>query len=319
MIECPGCSSSSLLTELENLSVADIRCRLHACGSCGLHFWEPRVMPDPSFYETVQEGESKARLLRHALTDYELRPYHRQFFADPPPPGRLLDIGCGDGKFLEAAKGKGFEVWGLDLDSRSIEVATERGLDKVFACTLDQFAGKNPPLFDVITIFEVLEHQAEPAAFMGELGSLVAPGGYLCGSVPNRRRWKNDQDDRWDSPPHHFTRWTEDSLRLFLSRQGFGEIAICNVSFGYRVMARYGAVAAFFKRRSFHGLSERDLLLYPLERLEKDRKISGTKSAALMGAKRTVKGLLSPLLMLEGAVERLTGRGQTLVFKCRKV
>lgn len=317
-MECPGCSSSTPLTELETHTVAGIRYRLYACRACALHFWEPRIMPDPSFYEKVQEDESKARMYRHALIDYELRPYHKEFFASPPPPGRLLDIGCGDGKFLETAKLRGFDVWGLDLDSRSADVAAQRGLDNVFTCMLDQFVESHQQTFAVITFFEVLEHQADPTAFITQLKTILAKGGYLYGSVPNRNRWQTRQDARWDSPPHHFTRWTADSLRSFLSRQGFTDIEIRNVAFGYQVMAAYGTIAGFCKRRSFRNLTERDMVLYSLERLDEENKISGMKTALLRTAKRIVKGLMTPLVMAETIHEQMTGKGQTLVFRCRR-
>ncbi|MHC1696848.1 MAG: class I SAM-dependent methyltransferase [Geobacteraceae bacterium] len=317
MIECPGCSSTSPLTELESLTVKGMLYRLYECGACSLHFWAPRVMPDPSFYESEQEEDSKARLFRHDLIEYELRPYHKQFFVRPPPIGRLLDIGCGDGKFIEVAEGKGYEVWGLDLDSKAIEVASQRGLEKVFPSTLDQFIGKNPEPFDVITFFEVLEHQADPAGFVACLKEILNRNGTLYGSVPNRDRFLMAPDARWDSPPHHFTRWTDVSLRTFLTLNGFSEIDILNVHFGYRTMAYYGTFAGYFKRKSLGGLSERELLLYSVEKLQKEHLVAGVMPALLQHAKKAVKFAITPFILAESAIERLTRRGQTLVFKCR--
>lgn len=318
MIECPGCSATSSLTELEAITVADINHRLYACGACDLHFWEPRIMPGANFYESFQEDESKARLFRHTLLDYEFRPYHKSFLSDPPEPGSLLDVGCGDGKFIEAVQDIGFDVWGLDLDSMAIEVARNRGLDKVFPCTLDQFIEKNSVRFDSITFFEVLEHQADPGGFIDRLKVVLHKNGSLYGSVPNRNRFKVAPDARWDSPPHHFTRWTEASLRSFLSRHGFTEIEIHYVNFGYLAMAGYATVAEYFKRKALRGLSEKEMVLYSVEQLQKENLVEGVKPALLKLAKKAVKCAIAPLIFAESAIERVSDRGQTLVFKCRR-
>lgn len=58
--------------------------------------------------------------------------------------------------------------------------------------------------YDWVTFFEVLEHQAEPLAFMQMVGKLLRPGGGIAGSVPNRNRFRLAAYEKSDRPPYHF-------------------------------------------------------------------------------------------------------------------
>jgi SAM-dependent methyltransferase len=74
--------------------------------------------------------------------------------------------------------------------------------------------------FGVVTFFEVLEHQAEPAKFLEEVKACLRTCGYVALSVPNRERWLTGPDVL-DYPPNHFLRWSAGSLRQFLGSRGF--------------------------------------------------------------------------------------------------
>ena len=80
-------------------------------------------------------------------------------------------MGCGDGRFLRHAKEQGFEVWGIDFDKKSVEnVKSNLGIDTVFAMSLEEFheyANEKNLKFDVITFFEVLEHQDKAKGISG--------------------------------------------------------------------------------------------------------------------------------------------------------
>ncbi|GIW65027.1 MAG: hypothetical protein KatS3mg093_006 [Candidatus Parcubacteria bacterium] len=86
----------------------------------------------------------------------------------------------------------GFEVWGIDFDKKSIEVAKNKfGLKNVFPMSLDEFvdfAKEKDLKFDVITFFEVLEHQDKPREFLEQIKILLKPGGLYCWFCP-KQRW----------------------------------------------------------------------------------------------------------------------------------
>lgn len=101
-----------------------------------------------------------------------------------PPPGRLLDFGCGWGFFLEDARQAGWEVQGLEpLPGHGVHARGVLGLD-VVTDTLrpDSFP---PASFDVVTAFQVFEHLPDPTAELVKLRRLLRPGGLVVIEVPN--------------------------------------------------------------------------------------------------------------------------------------
>lgn len=194
---------------------------LLGCGACGLQFWEPREMPDAPWYEQMYGGRDEKLL--------PLEPGHKYFLADPLAPrgGELLDIGCGTGNFLAAARDRGYSVTGIEMDRNAARFAKDQlGLQRVFPLTIAEFAEQHAgKRFDVVTFFEVLEHQAAPVEFLQKVKACVRPGGVIALSVPNRERWLMGPDVL-DYPPNHFLRWNAAALRKFLSAQGFEVMSI---------------------------------------------------------------------------------------------
>jgi len=142
---------------------------------------------------------------------------------------KLLDVGCGEGSFLLYCAKKGVDAWGVDFDKKSLEAARNKlDSERLFYGSLSDFvlyARAKGLRFDIITCFEVLEHQDEPGRFLEYIRSLLKPGGWLIGSVPNRDRFLVNVSRRAgyidDFPPHHFLWFSEDSLINILSTGGF--------------------------------------------------------------------------------------------------
>jgi SAM-dependent methyltransferase len=178
-------------------------------------------MPDARWYEQMYGGRDEKLL--------PLEPGHKYFLEDglAPRGGELLDIGCGTGNFLAAAREAGYGVTGIELDRNAARFAKERlGLQKVFPLTITEFAEQHAEeRFDAVTFFEVLEHQAAPAEFVQKAKSRVRRGGVIALSVPNRERWLTGPDVL-DYPPNHFSRWNAGALKKFLSAQGFEVLSI---------------------------------------------------------------------------------------------
>jgi SAM-dependent methyltransferase len=158
-----------------------------------------------------------------------LEPGHKYFLADrlAPNGGALLDIGCGTGNFLTAARDAGYRVTGIELDRNAARFAKERlGLQRVLPLTILEFAEQHPEeRFDVVTFFEVLEHQAAPVEFLQNVRECVRTGGLIALSVPNRERWLTGPDVL-DYPPNHFLRWNSAALKRFLGAQGFEVMSV---------------------------------------------------------------------------------------------
>lgn len=317
MIICPVCSSS------EN-GAPSVRHRwngdehaLYACAQCRLFFWHPRKMPSPDFYERDAEKVSKPVLVRHTVGSRYLGANHQAFFLRHPTcQGRLLDIGCGDGHFLQEAQRRGCQVTGVDLDSKALLVARRRGIERLLSMTLEAFvASDEPKEFDWITFFEVLEHQPEPVQFITNVKRLMRVGGRIAGSVPNCERFRLSAYENLDRPPYHFTRWTREGLIGFLTRVGFRDILVYDVGFGYCVPSLLDGLNYRVKSALMRDVDEDTRKIYPIEQAVSEVKISGARLAGLKMLKRSKAILLAPVIVVEQLAERLLDKGQMLYFE----
>ena len=85
----------------------------YECPNCDVHWWEPlKIIPE--FYESEF---LEMYIAFHEGVGARLYENHKAFFKHFPSDvrGKLLDVGCGDGRFLRYAKEQGFEVWGIDF------------------------------------------------------------------------------------------------------------------------------------------------------------------------------------------------------------
>lgn len=98
-------------------------------------------------------------------------------------PGRLLDIGCSNGSFVHAAKRRGWDGCGAELETNSYELARARGV-KVYNAELSELAFPNDS-FSAITMWQVIEHVHSPGPLIAEIARILKPGGILALSTPN--------------------------------------------------------------------------------------------------------------------------------------
>jgi 2-polyprenyl-6-hydroxyphenyl methylase / 3-demethylubiquinone-9 3-methyltransferase len=101
-----------------------------------------------------------------------------------------LDVGCGAGLLAEPLARLGAKVTGIDASPEVIEVAREHA--EMMGLEIDYRAGDVQSLegqVDLITSMEVIEHVADPAAFVKALAKRLAPGGLLILSTPNATGW----------------------------------------------------------------------------------------------------------------------------------
>jgi len=141
------------------------------------------------------------------------------------PDGRLLDIGFGDGKFLDLAKKAGWSVSGCDTDPVTIASAREKGLD-VRQGGIEAFKDLSES-FDVITLSHVIEHVHSPKEVSQEIFRLLKPGGQVWMETPNIQSYGHEQfakDWRGLEPPRHLVLFNWNSLEAMLKEVGFSHI-----------------------------------------------------------------------------------------------
>ena len=190
------------------------------CDRCGLAF----VAPTPSAAELERHyNESYAvefegyvgRLDESRLDELE------RFL---PGRGRLLEVGASYGHWLAAARGRGWDVAGIELDARA--AAHAREANGVPVRTGDLLSGGAPDggPFDAVVAWHVLEHTREPRAELGRVFELLRPGGVLGLRVPNGASFGARVAGvwwPWAAAPDHLWYFTPASLREFATRCGF--------------------------------------------------------------------------------------------------
>jgi SAM-dependent methyltransferase len=222
---------------------------MRVCPLCDLDFADPLEGPGAGFYDDHALYTGPETLYASPrLLNWD----QRRFLAEAPARGaRLLDVGCGTGQFLAAARAAGYRVTGIDLSSTQIELARRRfRLLDVQALSLEDLAARHPAPFDVVTAFQVLEHVVDPRAFLAAIHGLVAPGGHLALGVPHRHGWRVLRDPG-DVPPNHLTRWSPTALRRALEASGFETLGVRQHRSVYNFLlrhARLGLLRRFMRR-----------------------------------------------------------------------
>ena len=176
-------------------------------------------------FSTVPFGAAISRLWpkRRRYVDHLLRhlPAPKSFDS------ALLDVGCGNGGFVELAAGLGFKAVGIDADENAISAARSRGLD----LRVGHFPGSRLPSgsFQHVTANHVLEHLHQPKEAIREIYELLQPGGRLWLSQPNLgaiglkefgAHWRGLE------PPRHLTLFDFDGMRRLLESCGFIEVCL---------------------------------------------------------------------------------------------
>ncbi len=164
------------------------------CKRCGLVYMNPQISPDETgkFYPS-DYGPHKAKPKEQYLDPYILkgkykkRPFSATVFDKLTKSARLLDVGCGNGSFLNEIKSvTGCCVYGLDLSKTAAKTARENyGLDIHTGTILDAPFPNNH--FDVITAWSFLEHVPNPSEVLLKILNLLKNGGSCIISTPNFR------------------------------------------------------------------------------------------------------------------------------------
>ena len=118
-----------------------------------------------------------------------------------PSVGRILDVGCGRGEFLDVAADAGLETHGVDLDGAMLAHAAAHQV--VEAEALD-YLQSTPETFDVVSALHVIEHLPvdEGAALVRLGGSRLVPGGSLIVATPNPGSLPTIAHEFWKDPTH---------------------------------------------------------------------------------------------------------------------
>lgn len=136
---------------------------------------------------------------------------------------RILDYGCGTGLMLKYLSDYG-RTWGADSSSEAVKFCKKRGLTNVIDLSIEPLDFP-PNFFDIITLFDVLEHLDDERSVLVELHGLLKPGGFLFVTVPAYEfLWSGE-----DFVSGHKRRYTRKSLRRVIEpRFRIGKLSYFN-------------------------------------------------------------------------------------------
>ena len=221
-VDCPLCDRAPVRFAIDYQGF-----QLCQCEKCGLQFQSPRL----TFEELADKIYTEDYCPGHEESASE-KAYARQlsnFEKLMGKKGSVLDVGCGNGSFLEFAKAHGWETFGAD-----IRLSPET---KNLTCPL--WEGRLTDIdfgdakFDVIRFNHVLEHLQNPLVELARCRALLSPGGLVFVGVPNvggispkiknlqsrlglkRKRWRHY------AATHHLYFFTPATLRRMIEKAGF--------------------------------------------------------------------------------------------------
>jgi 2-polyprenyl-3-methyl-5-hydroxy-6-metoxy-1,4-benzoquinol methylase len=193
------------------------------CASCGTAVTEG-APPAPEAYETGQYALTRPRAahaidrVQRAVAREPVRMLRRAGLAAG---ARVLDIGAGPGRLVEALDVAGYDARGIEPSRRSVALARAAGRRGVELRGLFDHSDSG---LDAAVLWHVLEHLDDPHAALATVGSWLRPGGLLLVAVPNAASFQAEIAGgawfHWDVPRHR-VHFTSDGLRRLLARSGF--------------------------------------------------------------------------------------------------
>ncbi len=233
--KCKLCSSDQIslyYKDFNNITIS-------ICEDCGIQFMNPQYSLDylKEFYSHyTPEGISADELKSRKAWEFNIE----LFTQYKPSKGRLLDIGCGNGRSLKMALDKGWKPDGYEIDEDlSNRVKNQTG---VYVFSGDFTKIKWPQKhYDVVSMNHVIEHLKSPIEYLNTILTTLKDDGILFIAMPNihsfsskskfileKLKLKRSKIGRYYDTGHHLFYFTPDSINRFLSKNGYEVIETCN-------------------------------------------------------------------------------------------
>jgi 2-polyprenyl-3-methyl-5-hydroxy-6-metoxy-1,4-benzoquinol methylase len=243
------------------------------CRACGLLRTSPRpssgtmgfYYPDdygPYVSTRIQsEGKSGAQALKRAILAFGRWVFDVKAHDIPPiKPGRMLEIGCASGSYMEKMVAEGWQVEGIEFSPDAAEAARAQGLDVTIGAL--ETVEKPEAVYDLVVGWMVLEHLHDPLGSLKKIARWTKPTGMLAISVPDAgatefRLFK----DRWYALhlPNHLFHFDRETLGTLLQASGWRVTRVQRHRNIANLIASLGYLA---QERGYHRLAER-LIAFP--------------------------------------------------------
>ena len=242
---CPVCEAgevSVLYAEARDYITKDVF-EVVGCARCRISWTQPvPANLDPYYPRSYRRYNAVIIAILKFLYRRRVSRWNRLF----AQPGTALELGCGDGFMLNALRSLGWSVFGTERTEDMAAFARQH-----FGLTV--FVEGSQPLpagetYDLVIMFQVLEHLADPMPQLRRAASLLTPGGKLIVGVPNFASWQAKfGKDGWFhlDVPRHLFHWSPAAMREAAERAG---MKVDSISFASIEHDPYGWVQSILNR-----------------------------------------------------------------------
>jgi 2-polyprenyl-3-methyl-5-hydroxy-6-metoxy-1,4-benzoquinol methylase len=216
---------------------------------CGLLWLNPRPRPEAiadfykNYYTKIEQSDfqlsSGKKIIKNlyqlfiaCLGIYNKRKRLDMCYLDRVKPGRLLEIGCGNGSRLNLLKKTGWQVEGQEIDPVSARIAYDKFGVKIYSGSIFDIQLIDNH-YDAIILCNVIEHVLNPIEVLNKCRNLLKSGGAIFITTPNagsiglklfKKNWRGLE------PPRHIAVYTRHSLKALMTNSGFVAVDIITTS-----------------------------------------------------------------------------------------
>ena len=228
---CPLCKSSKTLAQFHDLL---------KCNNCGIRFVDfenysqhfNKIYEKEYFHGKVYRNYLKEEQFRSEFFKEKIKLIHK----DLPESDRVLDIGCSMGFFLKVMQEKNYEPYGVEVSEYAAQLAQRNNNLNIYRGELQNihFPGE---FFDVIALWDVLEHLTNPLSVLAEINRILKKNGILIIETLNIdslsvRILKHNWPLYY--PPYHLIYYSAKTLKSILVKMKFVTIKIVPIQTYFR-------------------------------------------------------------------------------------
>jgi SAM-dependent methyltransferase len=193
--ECPACDATGAFAiegqpeDYEYRVTPPVELRVYACTACGTNYLWPRLNADeiaalyPSDYHAYNEDHGLVAQILVYMRDTIRRKRYTKI--QDSHPIRIFDVGSGDCRHFEALRRKGgFSFAGVEINPEMARRAVENGYDVRQGVLEDMDLTGWEGSFDIVTMYQLVEHVADPRKLFQQARRLLRPGGTVLGQLP---------------------------------------------------------------------------------------------------------------------------------------
>lgn len=193
------------------------RILFYQCTNCSLKFFDPQLAGGEKFYSEL--GKFDWYYNHSGKTEYDYVQKHIK------ENNSVLDIGSGRGVLFTKIK-KNVNYTGIELSTKAVQLAKEAGIN-VKQEDLLLHAQANKSHYDIVCLFQVIEHLTELDAFLKSIHLTLKSKGLFVIATPNNDGFISTTPNyTFNLPPHHTILWTEKSLQFLAKKYDFDVLEV---------------------------------------------------------------------------------------------